>query len=138
MPLATVTAKHTRGLNRTASGIKSVQDTLENQLKKLESEIQADEAGKQAFESLIFQLDERKKQLEKRIEANLHGIASSETDLGPFEDLYGAKKGEMASIYRDAKASHKEAINVLIKGFSYHPEFLRPQDSFHATPFVPK
>ena len=84
------------------------------------------------------QLDERKKQLEKRIEANLHGIASSETDLGPFEDLYGAKKEEMASIYRDAKASHKEAINVLIKGFSYHPDFLRPQDSFHATPFVPK
>ena len=65
-------------------------------------------------------------------------MASSETDLGPFEDLHGAKKGDMASIYRDAKASHKEAINVLIKGLSYHQDFMRPQNSFNASPFVPK
>lgn len=61
-----------------------------------------------------------------------------ETDVGPFEKLYRAKTQEIATIYDNAKARHKAGIKVLVDEFSYHPEFLRPKDTFHATPFVPK
>lgn len=52
--------------------------------------------------------------------------------------MYQAKTKEIASIYDDAKERHKEGIKVLVNEFDYHPEFFRPRDSFHATPFVPK
>lgn len=84
------------------------------------------------------QLEEKKREIEGRIEANVRWTASFDTDLGPFEQLYRAKTQEIASIYSDAKVRHKEGIKVLINEFSYHPEFFRPKDTFRATPFVPK
>lgn len=84
------------------------------------------------------QLEEKKRELENRIKVNEQWTARFDTDLGPFEELYRAKTREIASIYGDAKTRHKEGIKVLVNEFGYHPEFFRPQDSFHASPFVPK
>lgn len=87
---------------------------------------------------LIIQLEERKKELEKRTEENLQWTGDAEKDLGPTTQLYGAKTKEIASIYSEAKARHRAGIRSLIKEFSYHPAFFRPKDSFRATPFVPR
>lgn len=84
------------------------------------------------------QLGEKKREIESRIEANTRWTSSFDQDLGPFEKMYQAKTREIASIYDDAKERHKEGIKVLVNEFDYHPEFFRPRDSFHATPFVPK
>ena len=97
-----------------------------------------------AYEKLVLrilfcnQLEEKKRDIENRIEANTRWTAGFDTDLGPFEQLYRSQTQEIASIYGDAKARHKEGIKVLVDEFSYHPEFFRPKDTFHATPFVPK
>lgn len=85
-----------------------------------------------------MQLGEKKREIERRIEANTRWTSSFDQDLGPFEKMYQAKTKEIASIYDDAKERHKEGIKVLVNEFDYHPEFFRPGDSFHATPFVPK
>eukprot|EP00904_Undaria_pinnatifida_P007229 jgi/Undpi1/3636/HiC_scaffold_16.g07006.m1 len=115
-----------------------VLETLGNELKQLDEEIKADESGKQEFERQLAQLEEKKRDIENRIEANTRWTASFDTDLGPFQQLYSSQTQEIASIYGDAKARHKEGIKVLVDEFSYHPEFFRPKDTFHATPFVPK
>ncbi|CAN0383098.1 unnamed protein product, partial [Ectocarpus sp. 13 AM-2016] len=48
--MAPITTKHFQGMNRCASGIKGVLETLANKLKQQEEEIKADEAGKLEFE----------------------------------------------------------------------------------------
>ncbi|CAN0113581.1 unnamed protein product [Scytosiphon promiscuus] len=136
--MAPVSTKHFRGMNRCASGIKGVLETLANQLKQLEEEIKADEAGKQEFERRLTQLGEKKREIEDRIDTNMRWTSSFDQDLGPFAQMYKAKTREIASIYDDAKERHKEGIKVLVNEFDYHPEFFRPKDGFHATPFVPK
>lgn len=83
-------------------------------------------------------LDEKKKELQARIQLNSQWIAGFDTDLGPFEQLYKQKTQEIASIYDNAKVRHKKGIEVLQQEFSYHPEYFRPQDTFRGTPFVPK
>ncbi|CAM9391077.1 unnamed protein product [Ectocarpus sp. 4 AP-2014] len=136
--MAPITTKHVQGMNRCASGIKGVLETLANKLKQQEEEIKADEAGKLEFERRLSQLREKKREIESRIDANMRWTASFDQDLGPFAKMYKAKTKEIASIYDDAKARHREGVKVLVNEFNYHPEFFRPKDGFHATPFVPK
>ncbi|CAM9195206.1 unnamed protein product [Choristocarpus tenellus] len=125
-------------MNRAASGIKGVLETLENQLKVLEAEIKADEAGKMEFERELAKLEQRKQEIEARMVTNTQWATSFATDFGPFEQMYQNKTEEIQALYSSAKTKHRAGIKVLMTEFNYHPEFKRPKDTFRATPFVPK
>ncbi|CAM9501055.1 unnamed protein product [Discosporangium mesarthrocarpum] len=125
-------------MNRAACGIKGVLDTLGNQLKILEAEIKVDQEGKMEFERELAKLEQRKQEIEERIEANMAWAKSYGTDFGPFEQMYLNKTQAIGNIYDDAKARHRAGIKVLKAEFNYHPEFKRPKDTFRATPFVPR
>lgn len=88
--------------------------------------------------SVVTKLEERKRDIEGRIQSNTRWMADVDKELGPLEQLYHAKTKEISTIYDDAKARHKAGIRLLMDEFSYHPQFLRPKDTFRATPFVPK
>ena len=57
-----------------------------------------------AYEKLVLrilfcnQLEEKKRDIENRIEANTRWTAGFDTDLGPFEQLYRSQTQEIASI----------------------------------------
>ena len=149
-------------MNRTASQIKGVFDTMQTQLSILETEIKREEQDKISFEIRLKNLNDTRNDLLKSIEHKRAWVDNAET--GNFAQAYQEIEKDIEKIYNKAKAGHRSGIKILgrcvriicihktilgiiliffkyvslEKEFNYHPTFKRPGDTFTSSAFVPK
>lgn len=132
-----ITKKDMIAMNRTSSSIKGVLDSTRIQLQILDASIKADEKSKSEFERLLTALNNRKSDLEKRINDNMKWAENYDRDIGPFAQKYKVMTADIGELYDNAKKKHANGIVLLENEFGYHPAFKRPQDTFTAVPFRP-
>jgi chromosome segregation ATPase len=84
-----VTRKEMIAMNSTASAIQGVLDNLRIQLQMLDNEIKADERSKAEFERHLKILNQKKTDIEMRIQANEEWSKSYDSDIGPFAQKSG-------------------------------------------------
>lgn len=90
------------------------------------------------FDRQLGLLYAQKDDLERKVKANREWAGRYDLEVGPFAKKYDEMTKGIGEIYDHAKEGHKRGIVVLQREFGYHPAFKRPQDTFSATPFVPK
>ena len=132
-----ISKKDIIAMNRTSSSIKGVLDSARIQLQILDASIKADDKSKSEFERLLTTLNNRKFDLEKRINENTKWAENYDRDIGPFAAKYKVMTADIGDLYENAKKNHARGIVLLQNEFGYHPAFKRPQDTFTAVPFRP-
>jgi hypothetical protein len=132
-----ITKNEMIAMDRTATSIKGVIDTLRMQIKMIDSYIKQSEKSKREFERHLGLLQKKKEELERRRKQNSDWVDGYDVQIGPFADKYDTMTVQIGAIYNKAKKGHQQGIVLLEKEFGYHPAFKRPQDTFTATAFRP-
>ncbi len=129
-------------LQKTTGESISIATTLNQRLKELDNEINADEEGVLDLErDLAAQLKERKsiEQELRRSEAFFKSLADG-ARLGGLMKEFDAMQGFLKEEYAHAKSGHKKAMDLLKKEFNYNPAYKRGRNDkeFSGTYFTPK
>ena len=135
--LQTITRKDMITMDRTATSIKGVVDTLRMKIKVVDDDIKASQKNKMEFERHMGMLEKKREELLRRVKQNEDWIKTYDTEVGPFAARYNDMTVQISGIYAKAKKGHQKGIVLLEQNFGYHQAFKRPQDTFTATAFRP-
>uniref|UniRef100_A0A7S3DC27 Uncharacterized protein n=1 Tax=Palpitomonas bilix TaxID=652834 RepID=A0A7S3DC27_9EUKA len=128
----------THQLNSNASNIANLLENAQTAVEQLNTEIKADDKGIEDWERQLGYLTRRKRDLEKRIEANTKWATSYDGEIGPFTQKYDNFTSDLGKLYDNAKEKHAGGLDILKEEFEYHPAFKRWHDYFSAVPFKPE
>ena len=125
-------------MNKNASEIGGLLDTVRSQLEDLAKEVKTDEEGLKDFERQLGLLRKERELVERRYAGNKQWIDKFDEQMGPFTRNYGELTDGIGTLYDNAKKEHKKGLLVLMEEFNYHPIFKHPGDTFYGVPFNPK
>eukprot|EP00391_Amoebophrya_sp_Ameob2_P004695 CAMPEP_0179007058 /NCGR_PEP_ID=MMETSP0795-20121207/14930_1 /TAXON_ID=88552 /ORGANISM="Amoebophrya sp., Strain Ameob2" /LENGTH=147 /DNA_ID=CAMNT_0020701951 /DNA_START=62 /DNA_END=505 /DNA_ORIENTATION=- len=127
-------------VHKTGTDAGAMMGKLEEGLKNLEREINADKTGLIEMNTHLIALRKEKADLEAKIQSMQDYCDSlvSEASIGGVLKQFDAMEGYLKNAYGKVREGHAKGIDMLKKEFGYHPAYKRGHaNEFSASYFTP-